>query len=320
MGFPNQVWVQKKFSLDSFYDTFNGKVPIFVSTYQFKDKYTPIVNSMFFDIDSYFSVRMPYRNTQKLIRLFDTINVPYIINFSGGKGFHVFGMFKPETPKTEEEKQQLRNLLYSVQLAIANKVGLEAYDGPTLGRIRFLVRYPTSRYLRMNEETNVLENNNLYCRNLSLDEFNLGLKKISKLVKEPGDMPKEPQPKRTLKEIAKSLDNFKLKERKSNNFAYIRLERTSKVVPSVCAVGLPCLKKIASNPHPKHQERIELVSFLKIMGYSDMAITSFIQGLHWLDYKYPVTSYQVSTVKPRFPNCKYLRESYGAYCGRCSLK
>ena len=90
--------------------------------------------------------------------------------------------------------------------------------------------------------------------------------------------------------------------------------------PTLTAVGVPCLKEISKNNHPGHRERIELVSFLKMMGYSDTAITAFIKGLAWKDYKYAVTSYQVSTIQGRHPDCKFLSRSYEELCSKCPLR
>ena len=82
MGFPSQIWVKKRFAFDSFVRMFNGKRPMMVSTYQFKDRTTPIVDSLVFDIDSYFGLRIPYKNTKSLINFCRENNLKYIANFS----------------------------------------------------------------------------------------------------------------------------------------------------------------------------------------------------------------------------------------------
>ena len=104
MGIPNQFWCESKFAFDNFEKMFKNRVPFFVSHYKFLDKNTPVVDNLYFDIDSYFSIRFPYRNIKNLKNYFAERNIPTVINFSGGKGFHLYAIFKEETPKTEKEK------------------------------------------------------------------------------------------------------------------------------------------------------------------------------------------------------------------------
>jgi len=82
VGFPNQLWVESKLAFRNFEIMFKDLVPFFVSHYRFKDPETPIVDNMFFDIDSYYSVRFPYRNS-KILRHWSYKNdIPYLTNFS----------------------------------------------------------------------------------------------------------------------------------------------------------------------------------------------------------------------------------------------
>lgn len=312
VGFPNQTYVEKRFSFNNFFRIFNGFSPFMVSTYQFKDRSTPIVNSIFFDIDSYFSVRFPYRNTLNLKKFCDRNNFDYIINYSGGKGFHLFIMFKPIIPITDVEKQELKDKLYSTQLAIMKECNLESLDIPTFARLHFLVRYPTSKYVREKET------NGAYCRNLSSEEFEKGEKYISKLVKTPGEVPKTPDTNYTLDDIISKLHNYKLVKR-TNGEDMISIIRAGMEPPTINALSLPCMKKLVEREHPPHYERVELVAWLKFIGYSDLAIITFIQDRHWTRYNYEKTQYQVSTIEPRYPDCKKLRESYGDLCEKCIL-
>ena len=315
-GFPHQVYCEKRFAFNSFVKTFNGKAPLMVSTYQFVDRRTPIVDSMVFDIDSYFSLRIPYNNTMSLKKFCDNNDIKYITNLSGGKGFHFFIIFKSIIPKTDKEKQELKDKLYSTQEAIVREYKIEAIDFPTMGRLHFLIRFPTSKYVRFENGQPV--NNDFYCRNIPPNDFDKGLKHIAKLAKEPGIVPKKPETNKTLDDIISLLPTFKIRKR-MEKLDNIELVRAGMVTPTVEAVGIPCLKEIASSTHPKHHERIELVAFLKFMGYSDIAIVSFIQSLKWFDYNYAKTVYQVSTVRARYPNCKYLRIAYENMCDKCSL-
>jgi len=320
IGIPNQYWCESKFAFDSFQKAFKDKVPFFVSTYKFKDKETPIVDNLYFDIDSYFSIRFPYRNIRNLKNFFHKKDVPTIINFSGGKGFHLYAVFKPEIPTTEKEKEKLKSLLYSIQTRVAEDCGAEAFDEPTFARLRFLCRYPTSKYLRPDEDTGSLSANGFYCRYLTEEEFDAGLKKISKLCQEPGIVPKKPKATMTFQEFADKFKDFKLiKRAEKNGDEKLIIERQGKNLPSVHSLGVPCLRVIAQHKDPTHFERIELVVFLKHLGYTDLTINAFLKTLGWRDYSYAKTSYQVRFIKPRLPRCSFLKKTYGDLCKDCPL-
>ena len=320
LGFPNNVWVEKQFAFDSFEKTYKGKLPFFVSTFQFKDKNTPIVDNLFFDIDSYFSLRIPYKNIKRLRNWCHDRNIPTVINFSGGKGFHLYTLIKPMILDSEITKQKVRNLMYSVQIAMSNAAGIEAFDSPTYGRIRFLMRYPTSKYVCKNEDTGAFEQNGFYCRYLTDEEFDSGLKNISKLAKEPGIVPKTQRSNISLQQIADMLPNLKMLKRDNGVTEKLLLKRAGSTVPTATALGLPCLQEIIKHSHPTHFERLEIVSWLKQLGYTDIAINAFIKNCNWTRYNYAITAYQVRTVKPRLVSCKFLKKNYSQFCKDCSFK
>jgi len=325
VGFPNQVYCEKEFAFKRFEQLFKNKLPFFVSTFQFKGKDTPIVDNLYFDIDSYFSVRIPWRNVRLIKDWCYRRDIPYVINFSGGKGFHFYLMIKSEIPKTDKEKDKLRTLMYSVQMRIAKETKIEAYDEPTFARLRFLTRYPTSLYIREDEDTGVFSSGQLYCHNLDDELFDSGLKKIIRAVREPGVLPNSPKSDISLQDIADFFKDFKLIERSdkvgSDGFSErLLVQRAGTTVPTKEALGLPCLKELVSHTHPTHYERVELVAFLKFLGYTDIAINAFIKNCKWTRYSYTITSYQVRTVKPRYPKCSFLKKSYGHLCKNCILR
>lgn len=321
IGFPNQFYCKSKKAFDTFEMMFKNKAPFFVSTYQFKDPKTPIIDNLFFDIDSYFSVRIPYRNVARLKNFFYKKDVPISLQYSGEKGFHLFAHIKPIIPKDEKEADKIKDLLYSAQIYIAEQIGIEAYDAPTFGRSHFLVRYPTSRYIRPDEETGAFRKGRFYCHYLTNKEFDKGLKYISKVAQEPGIVPNGKKSDVSIHDVISSLKDFKIIHRSSPDLRGIdnMLERGGMNVPTVEALGVPCMKQMVKKSHPTHFERIELVSWLKYMGYSDIAINAFIKNQNWTRYKYSVTRYQVNTIKPRLPKCSFLKHQYGELCDQCTL-
>jgi len=311
MGFPNQSFVKREFAFNAFFRELNGVAPFFVSTYQFKNESTPIVNSLVFDIDSNFGMRFPYKNTKSLKKFCENNDIPYVLDFSGGKGFHLFMIIKDIIPKPEE-KNSLADKMYSVQVALAKHLNIESVDYPTFGRLHFLIRYPTSKYVRARES------NGLYCRNITSEDFDRGLKHIAEIVKTPGEVPETPKAKQSLDDIIKLVPNYKEIERVDGE-DMIQIIRAGMEPPTVEAVALPCLKDLSKHSHPRHYERVELGSWLKFLGYTDLAIITFMKNQNWTRFSYNTTRYQVSTLQPRFPNCKKLKEVYGDLCKDCIL-
>jgi hypothetical protein len=297
-----------------------NKVPFFVTTNQFVDKGTPIVNNLFFDIDSYFGLRSPYENVKILLNWCDRHKLQTVVNFSGGKGFHVFVLFKPVIPKNEEQKEKLKAITYTIQMRIAQEIGLQDYDEPTFGRIHMLCRYPTSLYLRQNDE-NEYEPSGFYCRNLTRAEFDEGLKHIVKLVKEPGTLPVIQPLIHSLKDVMDMFKDFKIIPRASDiDEEYFDKNRAGEIIPTVNALGLPCLMQLVKHSHPPHFERIEVVAFLKVLGYTNSAIEGFIKERNWTRYNPNKTTYQVRTIKPRYVKCGFLRKMYGNLCENCTWR
>ena len=298
MGFPSQIWVEKKFTYDTFLNAYNGKAPCFTSTFKYKDRNTTIVDCAVFDIDSIHGLTTPYKDTEKLKKFCDNNKIPYIIDFSGGKGFHFFMITKPELGT-----EKVRDKLYSIQLGMVNALGISAIDLPTIGRLRWLIRIPTTQYVRFTKGKNPMKiSTENYCRYIPSEDFDKGLNHILTLITNPGEMPKQPKAKQSLDDIIKVIPKFRLKHRFSGNDSIELMAKDGILTPSSCAVGLPCLQKIANAPHPCHYDRIELACWLKAMGYRDMAIVSYIKSLKWTDYNYKDTISNVNSVKPRFQN------------------
>jgi hypothetical protein len=319
LGFPSQIYVTNPIVRDNLFKSFNGKRPIFASTFRFPTRDKPIVDMAIFDIDSKLSLRIPYKDTKKLKDFCDSKDIPYIIDFSGGKGFHFFLITKPE-----EGSEEVRDKLYSIQLSLVQSLKINAIDLPTIGRLSWPIRVPSFFYVRFNKEKGksvVIEKNNLYCRFIPPDDFEKGLEHILELAKTPGEIPKRPKATFSMDEIMEKIPKFEMKHKYNGNDNLELMQTASNVsIPSTCAVGLPCLQQIAIQKHPSHYERIELVAWLKIMGYRDMAIVAYIKSLKWSDYNYKDTATNVAAIKPRYPKCTWLRDRYPDLCKNCSLR
>jgi len=310
VGFPNQVYVTSDFARDSLVSKFNGKTPCFMSTFVFPTKQTMIVDRATFDIDSKLSLRIPYNDTKKLKGFAEKNDIPHIEIFSGGKGFHFYIFFKPE-----EGNEETKSKLYSMQDSIVRHLKVEAIDRPTIGRLHWLIRIPTTIYVNGKGEKN-----GNYCRYIEPEEFDKGLDHILKIVKEPGELPKKPNAKQSMDEICELIPNYKERKVFDGIQTDFDLEQGGILTPRICALGVPCLQADIIDNEPSELVRMEATCFLKFLGYRDISIIAFYKTLKWRDWDYRKTEYKVGKMKPRFPDCKKLRAMLtDKHCEKCSL-
>ena len=311
IGFPNQIYVTSEFARDSLINKFNGKTPCFLSTFVFPSKQEMIVDRATFDLDSKLSLRIPYKDTKKLKYFAEKNEIPYRIVFSGGKGFHFYIFFKPEKGNDE-----IKTKLYSLQDSLVKALKIEAIDYPTIGRLRWLIRIPTTVYVNGNMQTN-----GNYCRWIPKDDFELGLKHIIKIAKTPGELPKKPKPKHTLNEICELIPNYTEKQQFNGLQTDFDLTQGGILTPTLEALGVPCLQRQITANEPSELVRMETTCFLKFLGYRDISIIGFFKSLKWRDWNKEKTSYKIRQMKPRLPNCKKLRYVLGEEnCKDCSFR
>jgi len=316
LGFPQRIFCTTEFAFKNLVNLYEGKAPIFMSVARYEEKNEPYMDKFPFDFDSDLSLRIPYKETSKLLDFSCAKDIPHRIMGSGRKGFHFYFGFEEEAAD-----DMLYSKIFSIQHSLKKYFKLQAVDTPLFGKKALLIRVPTTKYVSYKTENNKLRiiNNGNYCRYIPDDEFRKGLDRIEELMKSPGEMPKNPSTRMKIDDIIDLIPEYKFKE-KTDGFFDLDLEPAGVLTPSIKAVGLPCLQKIALNRHPTHYERIELVAWLKIQNYRDMAINAFIKKLKWHDYNYKETAENVASIKPRFPKCTWLRERYPSLCEKCSLR
>jgi len=316
LGFPQRIFVDTKFAMENLIKMYEGKAPIFMTVARFEERNKAFMDKFPFDFDSDLGLRIPYKESNKLLNFFYKKDIPHSSVVSGRKGFHSYFGFEEEPVD-----DMLYSKIYSVQHSLKKLFNLQAADVPLFGKKDLLIRIPTTKYIGYKKEGNKLRiiNNGNYCRYLPDDDFRKGLNHIEKLMKEPGEMPPDLNSTMKIDDIIDLIPTYKFKK-KSDGFMNIDLEPEGILTPSICSIGLPCLKKIALNKHPLHHERIELVAWLKIQNYRDIAINAFIKTLKWRDYNYRDTADNVVSIQPRFPKCSWLRERYSECCEKCSLR
>jgi hypothetical protein len=278
-----------------------------------------IVDKAVFDLDSKLSLRIPYKDTERLRDFCKERDIPHTIVFSGGKGFHFYIHTKPVYCVTQKDKEHVKNLLYSVQLSLVNHLGIQSIDLPTIGRLRFPIRLPGTVYINGNKERN-----GNFCRWITDSEFQKGLDYIVTIAKEgPGKAPSKPKSKFTLEALTELIPKYELK-RRYRTTEYIDgadLDIQGGILtPTVNALGCPCMKIAVQEHSPAHHVRVEITSWLKLIGYRDIAIISFFKNVGWKDFNQEKTEANVRTIKGRLPKCTMLREIYGSHlCKKCPI-
>jgi len=320
LGFPQRVFVTTEFSYDHLINLFNGKRPCFASVARFTTKNESFMEFFPYDLDSKGTWKLPYKEALKLQRFHVRKDIPYLVIGSGGKGFHVYFLFEEELVT-----QEVYNKIYSIQYCMKKNLDLRTTDVPLFGRKEQLIRIPTTKYvsIKKKKQKKVIIKNDNYCRYIPPEDLIQGLPHIENLVKSPGTIPTLPKKRPTLDEIIDLLPNYKYKE-KSDSFIDMDLSQGGTLTPSLKAVGLPCLQTIARRKNPPHADRIELVAWLKLQGYRDMAIINFIKEMHalgaWTNFDSVDSTNNIISIYPRLPACSYLREKYYKKCENCPLR
>ena len=315
LGFPNRIFVTNRVGIKNLINLYSGNRPCFVSVARYSGVDEEYMSYFPFDFDSLLGLRIPFKDTRKLVNFFSSHDIPHKVVVSGGKGFHCYFEFQ-ETKVTPE----VYNKIYSIQHSLKKYLNLQATDTPLFGKHHLMIRIPTTPYVSkklINGEDIYAQNGN-YCRYLTDDEFLSGLNKIKKYMLEPGIMPKQDTSLPSIDDLVDLIPNFKLRK-KSDGSLNIDIVSDGVLKPTLESVGLPCLKQIALSDSPSHPERIELVAWLKLLGYRDMAILSFIRTLSWKKFSVSKTAKQLATIKARFPKCSMLREKNPEQCKNCSL-
>jgi hypothetical protein len=315
LGFPARVFVTHEIGIRNLINLYSGHRPCFISVARYKGVDEEFMCYFPFDFDSMLSLRIPYSDTNKLLNFFISKDIPHKVVGSGGKGFHCYFEFE-ETQATNE----VYNKIYSIQEALRKKLNLNSADKPLFGKQHLMIRIPTTPYVGKKEVNGkkTFVRGETFCRYLKDEEFQSGLNHIIELMHERGEMPiknKSPPP---LDDIIDKIPEYKYKE-KGDCSITIDLETGGVLEPTIESIGLPCLMEIASSSEPNHHERIELVAWLKLLGYRDIAILGFMKKLHWKNFNSAKTALQLRSINPRFPKCKMLREKNNGFCDKCTL-
>lgn len=267
------------------------------------------VNKIFSDFDSKLAFPSDaLEDVRKVITYFDEISIPYLVNFSGSKGFHIF---VPLKEKVYTSSQYLSDMTRSVMLYIKREFGLNTID-PSVATPTKLCRVPYSIHPKTG----------LHCSPLNPDWVReWDIEQIMDYARNPNgwrcDL-LDGKKYLTFEEFI-SYCNINIEEETSiarEQFA-LESENLSFKNPDdeflAQVLHLPCLvNSIIGVANATHYARFAACVHLKSLGYSPAWVFKFFLQRQYRDVAFESESrYQINYIFSRdlcMPSCRRLRE------------
>lgn len=273
----------------------NGIKDVYVSVYDL----SCTIDKVVFDIDSVFLTEA-LKEARKLYQNLAEFSIPTIPIFSGRKGFHIYALLEPWKPSDLVTAKEALRILSK---KFTN--GFRFVDPHLVGNVAALIRVPNTQhqrgiyctYLRP-EELDSLDNVLKFCRSSRSVIYDLPQRpKISELIEIP--------------QVENKISRFR-------NETFPRNKLSASLAKNILR---PCLYEAILKPNPPHIIRIELVSELLALDYSEEDVVAFIKSLNWQDFNEEITAKQVHQIYSReyLPfSCNKLREVVS--CSECGWR
>jgi len=317
LSFPKQIYVEHELALKNLLEVANGSRPCYITPYVFHTRETCTVDCLITDFDgqSIMTLPKPYADTLKVKHFCEEYGLDYVLDFSGGKGYHILPGVKNEEIKNEETKVIVKSKIANVQLSLQAYLGLQTLDPKVIGDHRRVLRIPTTVYVNK-----MGVRNGLYCRNILPEDFEKGIHHILQLAREPGIVPKKPKQNMTLEQILECIPEKFRVYRKYNQHEYPKVTGGEVRVPKLEEIHCPCMIKALKQIKPLHDVRLEVTCWLKLCGYKIDTINHFYHRINWRDFDWDKTEANVRSINARPPDCGYMSRLFGDEgCSKCSL-
>lgn len=294
----------------------NGINDVFVSNNRFlsfinRKPFQISMNKIFLDFDSKLKGKSPsdaLMEVRIVMKYFNELNLPYLINFSGSKGFHIF---IPIQEKKYTTGKYLTDIVRAIMLHIRHKFDLKTID-PTVANPTKLCRVPYTIHPKTGLKCTPLNNN--WVRDWDID-------RIMKYAKNPNGW------KCDLIKGKKYLDFESLiKYMDINIEEEIEVGRSQFALESDSLKFLepadeflaellhyPCLiNAILGVKNAVHYARFMATLQLKRLGYSPAWIFHFFKQRQYMDVEFENSCrYQINNIYNSeyiFPCCNRIRE------------
>lgn len=252
---------------------------VYVSLYDTNVEVT--IDKFVFDLDCKTNLNKALEDTIVLVERLKKKSIPCSVIFSGSKGFHVYGLLKPKKLSRDIATYYLAHLQRDLSK------GIETVDTHLIGDLRRMIRVPNTM------------NNNHYCTPLPT-----GFQKMT-----PEEILNYSTRIRTrtlhftrgtLKSIPELVDvNF---SQKISNEAQSIAPQDTMNISSVPDIEIlkelvrPCVFEAVTKPNPPHIVRLDLVSELMFLGFSEDQVLEIIKDLDWEDFDERATKYQIKKI------------------------
>ena len=221
-------------------------------------------------------------------------NIPYLVLFSGKKGFHCYGLLKPIKLPREVAGYYLSNLQRNLI------TDLKTIDTHLIGNISAMIRIPNTL------------NDGRYCVPLPFEFRKMSIEEILDYSKTQHTINFFPGELRTIQELSGDL-----KVPQKNNSEEFKDEIKVGSIPSIEILEdliRPCVIKEIQKSNPGTIARVDFVSEMMFAAFSPKQILEVIKKLDWDNFDERMTKYQISKVFERrlkpYSNSK-LREAFG---------
>lgn len=263
------------------------------------------VDKIVFDIDGP-DLEKAFIELLSLRGFLDRERMPYILVFSGSKGFHVYIPVKHFVANDETARLAIK----SMQDYIASSVGLRYYDKHLVGTTRHWIRVPGTRNMKSKRYSSFLDP---LVRELSR-------------VYEASHTPICPDYRDVLSRrppdpreyVGKTIEYYEHNNPPPRPLITISHEKGD-VARFLEPLLRPCVYKWALTTEPSHFIRTQFALELCWLGFTEEEIVEIISRLNWEDYEERITRYHVRKIcdkakagvlKPA--SCKTIRDK--GYC------
>lgn len=306
--------VHSRSKLVNLINTNNGVSDVFVSYNRFlsflnRKPFQIGVNKLFFDFDS--KLQFPsdaLEEVRKIIDYLDDISLPFLVDFSGAKGFHIF---VPLQEKVYTAGSYLNDMTRSVMLHFKREFGLKTID-PSVANPQKLCRVPYSIHPKTG----------LYCSPLNPDWIrDWNIEQIMDYARNPNGWKMDLLKGRKYLTLDEFIDytGINIEEEveygreefalKSENLTFSNPE--DEFLAQL--LHYPCLiNSILGVENAVHYARFAATIQLRRIGYSPAWVFKFFKQRSYADVQYEdVCRYQINNIfssSYSFPTCKRLQE------------
>lgn len=275
---------------------YNGLAHIYTRLYP-----AGIINKVVFDIDAP-DIETAIQDMASLASVFEEERLPYVIVFSGRKGFHVYLL----TKMVKIDKSMFRIVLKSVVDYYADAAQLRHLDAQT-GYGNGWIRLPNTIHIDSGRYATYVESYMVSAGDVYEYSQRPRCPDLSSIL---GREPPDPREYVALADLPEYLPK---------PLPEIRAPELESVAEYLRRVVRPCIALHSLHDNPSHFIRTQLATELCWLWHSPQEICDIIEKLRWTDYSRRVTCYHVNKICDKVKqgllhpaSCHTLRER--GYC------